>query len=104
MQQIELKNYKALKKNKRLIKYTVKFLVKCIITDTNGIEKANINLVKEDCASGYTIMVSCLPAGTEITVEEEEDEKGKKKKVRKKKKIEDLNYNDKLLVWMLYNC
>ncbi len=31
-------------------------------------------------------MVSCLPAGTEITVEEEEeDEKGKKKKVRKKK-------------------
>lgn len=44
-------------------------------------------------------MVSCLPAGTEITVEEEEeDEKGKKKKVRKKKKIEDLNYNE-LLVW-----
>ena len=78
MQQIELKNYKALKKNKRLIKYTVKFLVKCIITDTNGIEKANINLVKEDCASGYTIMVSCLPAGTEITVEEEEAEEYKK--------------------------
>ena len=76
------------------------FLVKCIITDTNGIEKANVNLVREDWASGYTIMVSCLPAGTEITVEEEEeDEKGKKKKVRKKKKIEDLNYNDKLLVW-----
>ena len=83
MQQIELKNYKALKKNKRLIKYTVKFLVKCIITDTNGIEKANINLVKEDCASGYTIMVSCLPAGTEITVEEEEDEKPAPKKSTK---------------------
>ena len=99
MQQIELKNYKALKKNKRLIKYTVKFLVKCIITDTNGIEKANINLVKQDCASGYTIMVSCLPAGTEITVEEEEEDEKGKKKVRKKKKIEDLNYNDKLLVW-----
>lgn len=83
-----------------LIKKGSRFLVKCIITDTNGIEKTNVNLVKENWASGYTIMISCLPAGTEITVEEEEeDEKGKKKKVRKKKKIEDLNYNDKLLVW-----
>ncbi len=87
MQQIELKNYKALKKNKRLIKYTIKFLVKCIITDTNGIEKANINLVKEEWARGYTIMVSCLPAGTEITVEEEEeDKKARRRKLERKRK------------------
>lgn len=99
MQQIELKNYKVLKKNKRLIKYTVKFLVKCIIIDTNGIEKANINLVKEEWARGYTIMVSCLPAGTEITVEEEEeDEKGKKKKVRKKKQKNIKKYQ-MILLW-----
>lgn len=72
-------------------------LIKCIITDANGNEKAVVNL---DNGSGYTYYTMCLPAGTEITVEEEEeDEKGKKKKVRKKKKIEDLNYNDKLLVW-----
>lgn len=73
------------------------YLVECIITDTNGVEKAKISMNQ---GSNYTFVVLCLPAGTEITVEEEEeDEKGKKKKVRKKKKIEDLNYNDKLLVW-----
>ena len=76
---------------------SMQVLVKCVITDANGNEKAVVNL---DNGSGYTYYTMCLPAGTEITVEEEEeDEKGKKKKVRKKKKIEDLNYNDKLLVW-----
>lgn len=76
---------------------SMQVLVKCVITDANGNEKAVVNL---DNGRGYTYYTMCLPAGTEITVEEEEeDEKGKKKKVRKKKKIEDLNYNDKLLVW-----
>lgn len=84
--------------NDILSKGGVTFLVKCIITDTNGSEKANVDMLNYD--NGFTFVISCLPAGTEITVEEEEeDEKGKKKKVRKKKKIEDLNYNDKLLVW-----
>ena len=48
----------------------------------------------------YTYYISCLPAGTLITVEvEEEDENGNKKKKRKKKKIEDLTYDDDLVVW-----
>ena len=42
----------------------------------------------------------CLLAGTEVTVEvEEEDEDGKKKKKWKKKKIEDITYDDNLVVW-----
>lgn len=42
----------------------------------------------------------CLLAGTEVTIEvEEEDENGKKKKKRKKKKIEDITYDDILVVW-----
>ena len=46
------------------------------------------------------IYTSCMPAGTLILVEEEyEDENGKKKKRRKKKKIEDLTYDDDLVVW-----
>lgn len=45
-------------------------------------------------------MGSCLVKGTLIEVEEEEeDEKGNKKKRRKKKRIEDLTYNDNLVVW-----
>ena len=51
---------------------------------------------------GYPVSLyaSCLPAGTMVTVEiEEEDEKGKKKKRRKRKKIEDLDYDDDLVVW-----
>ena len=45
-------------------------------------------------------MGSCLVKGTLIEVEEEEeDEKGNKKKRRKKKRIEELTYNDNLVVW-----
>ncbi len=48
----------------------------------------------------YTFGVACLPAGTMVTVEVEEvDEKGRKRKRRKKKKIEDLTYDDELVVW-----
>ena len=48
----------------------------------------------------YTYAIPCLPAGTLVTVEvEEEDENGKKKKKRKKKRIEDLTYDDDLVVW-----
>ena len=43
---------------------------------------------------------SCFPAGTLVTiVVYEEDEKGKKKRKLKKKKIEDVTYDDLLLVW-----
>ena len=45
---------------------------------------------------------SCLTKGTLIEVEEEEeeeDENGNKKKKRRKKRIEDLTYDDNLVVW-----
>ena len=53
----------------------------------------------------FTFWLLCLPSGTLITVEEEEvDEKGKKRKVRKRKKIEDLTYDDDLVVWDFDNA
>ncbi len=52
----------------------------------------------------FHISWSCMPAGTLILVEEEyEDENGKKRKRRKKKKIEDITYEDNLVVWDFEN-
>ena len=71
------------------------------ITDVSGVQKAFMNFDYGYLGEyPYTISVTCLPAGTMITVEEEyEDENGKKKKRRKKKRIEDITYDDDLVVW-----
>ncbi len=71
------------------------------ITDVSGMQKAFMNFDYGYLGEyPYTISVTCLPAGTMITVEEEyEDENGKKKKRRKKKRIEDITYDDDLVVW-----
>ena len=58
-----------------------------------------------DLSFDYSYRTACMPAGTLILVEEEyEDENGKKKKRRKKKKIEDLTYDDDLVVWDFDNA
>ena len=68
------------------------------VMDTKGVVKATMDW------SDY-ISVACLPAGTMILVEvEEEDENGKKKKRRKKKRIEDITYEDDVVVWDFDNA
>ena len=79
-------------------------LIELHITNKNGepltVYKFEYNTLPSWNNAAYTFYISCLPAGTLVTVEvEEEDDNGKKKKRRKKKKIEDLTYEDNLVVW-----
>ena len=87
-------------------------LIRITALDMNGniLATQDIETVKSENSSwgitySYSIGVICLPAGTMITVEEEYvDENGKKRKVRKRKKIEDLTYDDDLVVWDFDNA
>ncbi|MBR6640737.1 MAG: hypothetical protein IKL08_00875 [Clostridia bacterium] len=74
------------------------------VLDMSNRELATYNIDTYKLSNGATYSLSayaiCVPAGTLILVEvEEEDENGNKKKRRKQKKIEDLTYDDNIVVW-----